>query len=296
MPLLSGVAALLLFWRLARRMLEPRAAVFVAGGISLGLAWAVFRSRSRRAWVLWLVYNVVISASFVAFYVLFTAPHSGRAADSWLEDYWRDSFLPTKGFLPAFWWMLKIHAGRMLAYPTGGANFGSSFTTIACLIGAVSLLVRRRGNILLLLVAPALPGLIAAVLHRYPYGGSVRVSIYLGPIICLLAVGRDSRGARLSATDQVPRSCSRCIWGVYGQLHCFWSGACDVIRPYKTPLDQGIRRAMRVVIDQVVPGEAVAIINPPYRTYGPPDGPKIPSITALLLGVIHGHRTAVVLL
>ena len=269
--------------------------MFVAGGISLGLAWAVFRSRSRRAWVLWLVYNVVISASFVAFYVIFTAPHSGRAADSWLEDYWRDSFPPTNGFLPAFWWMLKIHAGRMLAYPTGGTNFGSSFTTVACLIGAVSLLVRRRGNILPLLAAPVLPGLIAAVLHRYPYGGSVRVSIYLGPIICLLA------GAGIAAAFDYLRPIklrdpARVAFGAFMVGFIVFGLVRDVIRPYKTPLDQGIRRAMRVVGRSDRPRRRGRDYQSAVRDLWPAGRPQIPSITTLLLGVIHGDRTAVVLL
>ena len=38
-----------------------------------------------------------------------------------------------------------------------------------------------------MLAAPLLPAFVAAALHRYPYGTSARISLYLAPAICLLA-------------------------------------------------------------------------------------------------------------
>lgn len=340
LPLAAGVGALLIFWRLARRQLEPVAtavavgvfattyvlvrhtceskpyatdllaatallwaaahwsaqpascrralatgllaavtiwlsypAAFVAGGISLALLWPVWLVRSRRGWLGWAACSAAIGGSFVAFYLLFAGAQSSRAAGTWLEDYWRESFPPTHaGLGPFAWWLLKVHTGQMLAYPVGGPNFGSSMTAALSIIGAISLLVKRRGNRLALLLAPAVLTFIAALLHRYPYGGSARVAMHLAPMVCLLM------GAGIAAViDQlVPLRRRELARGAVGVVlvGCILLGlARDVLHPYKALLDDGIRRVVRVVTARIQPGDVVAVVNPPYGTYGPPDGP-----------------------
>jgi hypothetical protein len=246
-------------------------AVFVAGGIGLGLLPAVRRARQRSAWAGWLAFNICAGVSFAAFYVLFAATHSAQASGSWLEDYWRDSFPPIHDPAALVWWLVRIHTGRMLAYPVGGAAFGSAFTTLLCLAGCISLVHRRRGTLVWLLVAPALLTVVAAALRRYPYGGSVRVAIHLAPSICLLA-GPGAAGL----IERLPRGARRpvlrgaltllVVLPVLGMIR-------DVARPYKTPEDAAIRRVMRRVVATLPPGSVPGVLNPAEGTHGPPDGP-----------------------
>ena len=43
-------------------------------------------------------------------------------------------------------------------------------------------------GLLILCLVPAGLNLVAAAIHRYPYGGHVRIVMHLGPIVCLLMV------------------------------------------------------------------------------------------------------------
>ncbi|MFQ5807219.1 MAG: glycosyltransferase family 39 protein, partial [Phycisphaerae bacterium] len=179
-PLLATLASVPAVW-----LSYP--GVFVACGVSLATLVASVRSKRARAWALWLVYNVLVAASFLCFLLVFVAVHSARAADSWLEDWWRDAFPPRASIGAFLWWLVKIHTGRMFAYPHGGPHFASTLTTVLFLVGAITLVVRRRHWFVLLFVGMSLATLLAAALERYPYGGSVRVSIYFAPLICLMA-------------------------------------------------------------------------------------------------------------
>ena len=337
-PLAAGVAALVIFWRFARRLCEPRAAaiavgffaatyalvrhtcetkcystdmltaaallwvaipwqqsprsirhavvataaaavgiwlsypaVFVVGGIGLALLWPVVRSRSWRAWGLLLGYGAVTAASFALFYVLVGSAQADYSADAWMKDFWSDSFPPTTGVGALLWWLVKIHAGRMLAYPTGGPNFGSSATAVLCSAGVIALVLRRRPLVLLLLLGPAVPTMLAAVLHRFPYGGSVRVAIHLAPAICILA-GIGS----VALIDLLPRKLHRRATAALALILAAFSvlgTVRDVLHPYKTPLDAEVRRVIREVTSHIDRDDVVMIVNPPYGTYGPPDGP-----------------------
>jgi hypothetical protein len=303
------LAATVLFWVAARWLREPGSpraawlaaataailiwlsypAAFVAGGISLAMLVTDIRRPTRRGWVCWGLYTAVIAGSFLVYFLVFAGPHAQRAAGSWLEEYWQDAFPPVHSLSALLWWLLKTHTGRMLAYPFGGPGFGSSLTTLLCVVGTVALVRQRRGSSLLLWLAPALPTLIAAALHRYPYGDSVRVSIHLAPGICVLAgVGVAALVDRVPA----PRARATLLGLVLAALTCISIGGAtrDALSPYKAWEEETGRRAMRDLAERIGPGPAVTIYNAPEGTHGPPDGPAFYQTLRYYLDLYTGIR------
>jgi hypothetical protein len=162
-------------------------AVFVAGGISLGLAGMVWRTERTAARAAFLVYNVVLVATFLGLYHLFTASQSAGAGETLRGNYWAAAFPPLRAPPRLLLWLLEAHTSHMFAYPVGGANGASTFTALLFLAGIVNLRRRRESALLTLGLAPFCLAFVASILKRYPYGGSVRTMIFLAPIICLFA-------------------------------------------------------------------------------------------------------------
>ena len=166
-------------------------AVFVAGAVSLAILPELWRNARRLDWARYAVLNVVLIGAFLLHFGLVAtrqlSPESGRL-ESYLQNYWADGFPPANigEFGP---WLLRIHTGRMCAYPIGSSNGGSVVTTLLFVVGLICLVRQRRVNpgLLVLLTAPFLLNFVAAVLGKYPYGGCCRLSQHLAPAICLLA-------------------------------------------------------------------------------------------------------------
>jgi len=137
-------------------------------------------------WIPWIVYNVVLVASFAA--VLLVSKDSvGETNQQAMEDtHWANTFPPIKQPLMLPLWVLETHAGAMLGYPVGGPNWGSTFSLLCAVAGVVALAQRRQGLLLGLLLAPLGLNFIAAVLHRFPYGGHARMTLFLAPAFCML--------------------------------------------------------------------------------------------------------------
>ncbi len=161
------------------------AAVFVAGTVSLILLPAVWRQREYRPWILFSIYNLAAALSFGIYYHLAGTAQfdSTGGVQNW---YWSEWFPPTEP-IPLLKWLAAAHTGNMMAYPAGGSGGASTGTFILCLLGAWEFCRSRRWSILFLCLAPFGLTFLAAVLHRYPYGGSARVAQHLVPAICLLA-------------------------------------------------------------------------------------------------------------
>jgi hypothetical protein len=161
-------------------------AVFVAGGVSLTIAAVLRGAHVQRGWAAWIAYNLVLAGSFLAWYKLAVAAQSG-AELSVMSLMWEDTFPPLNSFTALLAWLLKVHAGPLLAVPVGGAHWGSMGTTLLC-AAAVAVLVRKgRFRLLVLCAAPFALNLLAAALHRYPYGGHMRLAMHLAPLVSLLA-------------------------------------------------------------------------------------------------------------
>ena len=194
-------------------------AIFMAGGVSLVIAWVMVAGTLRvpsalssaladdtgtvpatladgtgtvpaTSWLPWIVYNVLLVASFAAVLVV-SKDSVGATNQQAMEDtHWANTFPPLAQPRKLPLWLLETHAGAMLGYPVGGPNWGSTFSLL-CVIAGVAALVRRRQGLLLgLLLAPLGLNFIAAALHRFPYGGHARMTLFLAPAFCtLIAVG-----------------------------------------------------------------------------------------------------------
>lgn len=181
-------------------------AVFTGGAVSLVIAWTLWKERgSRRNWVLWIGLNLLLVGSFLGSLAISQANTTGHSVEG-LQLYWREAFPPLAS-LPAFGkWLLATHTGDLLAYPIGGKNGASTASFLACLAAVVFLVRRRQFRLLAILLVPALLNFLAAVLHRYPYGGHSRLAMHLGPAICLLSgVGLSAGIAWLTARQRGSR-------------------------------------------------------------------------------------------
>ena len=131
-------------------------AALVAGSVSLAL-WPIVRRQARGGhWGWFLLYNLLLAATFLANYLLVgkpqLSPHVGDPNNAF-NSTWQEWF-PDHDPLSLIWWFLKAHTGNMLAYPIGGPNFASSLTTIFCLMGAWSWWRDGNRHILALLAWP----------------------------------------------------------------------------------------------------------------------------------------------
>ncbi len=249
-------------------------AVFVAGGVSLGLLPLVLRRRNRKTVIPYLAFNLVLLASFLAVYAVSTGPQ--YETEAWLsgphpetEDFnvseaWVKTFPPLEHPGKFAIWLVKTHTGRLFAYPNGGKHFGCTATFICFVVGAVVFFRRRRRTILAVFLAPFLLTFIAAALHRYPYGYSARFNLYLAPIICILAAAGMTRLLALIRPPKVRSGAFLvCLAGL--ALIGFGMIASDLIRPYKNLEDKNSRDfARRFWPETAKDGEVVCV----YRDLG----------------------------
>jgi len=196
-------------------------------------------------WIPWITYNVVLIASFAA--VLLVSKYSvGETNQETMEEiHWADTFPPIRQPLKLPLWLLKAHAGAMLGYPIGGSNWGSTFSLLCVVAGAYALARRRQWLLLGLLLAPLGLNFIAAALHRFPYGGHARMTLFVAPAICLLmafgvtAVLTWIEGRRRIASPTARLRWSQSINGCtifLGLLALLAAGSWlrDVTQPYKS--------------------------------------------------------------
>ena len=165
-------------------------AVFVAGGVGLGLAPTVWKTRRFQVWMAYLAFGQGALGSFAALYLFFTRAQSAATLGP-MQAQWGAAFPPRGSLLALGKWLATVHTGGMFAYPCGGERGASGLTLLLFLIGAGALWRRGRRTVVLLCLAPFALALLAAALRRYPYGGvahgsPARVMQYLAPGICLL--------------------------------------------------------------------------------------------------------------
>jgi hypothetical protein len=103
-----------------------------------------------------------------------------------MQDYWDQSFPPIERpwLLPL--WLLRVHASDMTAYPAGGPAFASSLSLVVWIAGIAYLVRRRQRTLLAFSLAPLLLTFVAAALHKYPYGGHFKFTLFLAPWMCLI--------------------------------------------------------------------------------------------------------------
>lgn len=325
LPFLAGLAAFLLLWRLARRMLDRRAALlavaiaaasyylvrhgaevkayttdcllslaltslawsihtrgrslakwaalaavgalavwmsfpaaFTAGGVGLFLAVQALRRRDRAALASLAAVGLAIGASFAGMYLLYAKPMAGTATWYWEIPTWQDSFPPIlkPWLIPV--WLLRVHAGAMMAYPTGGNDFGSAGTLLLVLVGCVGLWRSRKADVVGLLLLPFAVTLAAAFLGKYPYGGSARVALHLAPAACLLAGAGLSFLIRRLAHPRLAPDLVRLFAIVLGAFAVF-GAASDIVSPFKRDSHRQARETVRKFAKLVAPSDRVLL-------------------------------------
>ena len=215
-------------------------AVFVAGGISLALAWPAWRERRRGALAAFAVYNLMLVATFVALFAAFTGGQSRASLETLRSHYWAGAFPPWREPARLVVWLAEAHTGRMFAYPFGEARGASGFTTLCFATGLVFLWRRRETPLLVLTLGPLGLAFAAAILGRYPYGGSVRTMIFAAPSVCLISgLGLAALLARLPRACDHRRAFTSAVVGLW--LAGLVVLALNAAWPYKSVADRNSR-------------------------------------------------------
>jgi hypothetical protein len=202
------LAALLMFWLMLRWLRGGRRArelawlglcapvlvwfsytsVFVLGAISLVFVAHCLKERKSTGWRNWmagLVFMALAGSSAAGLYAVNIRPSLGVSQSSGLQAFWQMGYPPLEHPWKIPLWLLEAHTGRGFAWPLGENHFGSTLTTVLWLAGLA--VYWRRGNryVLALFLIPHFLSLLAAFLHKYPYGANPRICMFLGPGICL---------------------------------------------------------------------------------------------------------------
>jgi hypothetical protein len=228
-------------------------AVLVFGAIGLALAPRLLRRGPSDAWRASAVLGGALLAGLAISYGVVGRAQRAAANQGvgYLETFWAEAF-PAPGVRGFLGWLLDAHTGLAFAYPNGGRHGGSIVTTVLFCVGAC-VLARARGaapaermlcrRILVLLLLPLAVGVAAATLRLYPYGGHLRLTLYLAPSICLLAglgLERSLRALpRASWRAAAPRVALAALVVVgVGDV------VADVARPYRDRRHADMRHAM----------------------------------------------------
>jgi hypothetical protein len=236
--------------------------VFVGGAVSLVLLPAM-RSATWTQRGLYLLYNVALCGSFIAHYGIVghqqIDAEEARRSREFLHNYWKDAF-PPEAWQDWPGWLLQVHTGNMLAYPFGGKHGGSTLTLFLVLLGSAALWRDGRRAVLALCWLPFGFNLLAAVLGKYPFGDSARITLHLAPFICILM----AHGAML-LLDNIRSAAWR------SRLHlafCLFLLGCglvgiarDLCLPYKTEHDREVRLVVNDLARQVAADEPVLLCH-----------------------------------
>jgi len=226
-------------------------AVFVGGAVSLIVAYVLWSNRCHRGWrrafdelsrvaqpsgwLAWAAFNFVMAASFAVLLLVSRAFVGDTVQQRMADEHWWQAFPPLTEPLELLWWLVSTHVGPLLAYPVGGPNGGSTLSFLFFVAGVVVLCRRRQRLLLAILLVPLLLNFVAAAMHRYPYGGHVKLGLYDAAAFCMLpAVGITSLLAWYG------RRCRpRARGGVYVVLGIFLAVVLvsllrDLTHPYKS--------------------------------------------------------------
>lgn len=240
-------------------------AVLVAGSLSIVLLPTVWRQPGHAVKGWYVVYNVLLATAFLANYVLVGKPQLSPnevTPNNAFVSTWQEWF-PAYDPLSLLVWFLKAHTGNMFAYPIGGPNFLSSLSTVLCLVGGWAWWRSGNRHILALLVCPFVLSMVAALLHKYPYGGSARVDQHLAPAICLLMgnglaflIRRWAPSAAGAHQGVVVAVALLTAFGIGGLVR-------DLVKPYKTTAELWNRSLVQDLMARVGAHDQVVVFHPP---------------------------------
>lgn len=234
-------------WPILLTLVQPIAltlsypAVFIAGAV--GIVGCVLRFQRKSApldWILLATYLVTVVTSFGGVLLLSAGPQYGAVTRP-MTLYWERGFPPGTPLRFAVWFF-DVHTAEMMSYPFGGKNGASTLTFVLSLLGIHRLLRRREHHLLVLLGSGFALTFFAAVLGRYPYGGSARVAQHLAPAICLFA------GTGIEALVSAAACPRRRRVGLLAcatlLLFAVGGTARDILHPYHTRTDRYLSELM----------------------------------------------------
>jgi hypothetical protein len=232
--------------------------VFVAGAVSLYLLPAVRQQRDRRSVALFACYNLAALAGFVAVYALVLRQAGDpQTADlkEFMRVYWKHGFPPAAP-LDFFWWAVKIHTGRLMSFPWGDGNGGSTLTALLFLTGVWACFRSGNRSLLVLCLTPFALNFAAAVLRQYPYGACTRLSMHLAPAICLMI------GTGLAhLVEAIPLLRKRLAGAttVLVMFALFGAGEmiADACKPHREPYGRWMQGLYRELEPQLLPGDTI---------------------------------------
>ncbi|MEK6238263.1 MAG: glycosyltransferase family 39 protein, partial [Planctomycetales bacterium] len=181
--------------------------VFLAGGLSLVVAYVLFITRNASGVAPWLAFSLVLVLSFGG--VLWLSATQAHSELNFMRIHWASAFPPLSEPWKLPVWLVVVHASDLLGYPFGGPR-GASTATFLCFLAGLWFALRKRTSstdanasheprepheqgeprdltFVLLCAAPLSLQMVAAALQRYPYGGHVKFSQYVAPMICMIA-------------------------------------------------------------------------------------------------------------
>ena len=131
---------------------------------------------------LWALLNIPPAVSFAALYFL-SLRHQG--ADTYLEDWWSDSFVDWSRPLAIPLWLIG-RLRNLTSYPISPFEWLGVLIVPLMLLGIIGWWKSRRWELLAMCLGPIVATLLAAAVHKYPFSGS-RVNLFLVPGLLLLA-------------------------------------------------------------------------------------------------------------
>ncbi|MFC1766304.1 hypothetical protein ACFL6U_30035 [Planctomycetota bacterium] len=213
-------------------------AVFTAASMSLLVLIAMIRAPQTRRWGTWLTFNLVFVGGMAVVYVVSIRPQM-QAELGFMGEYWDSSFVPFHSLWALARWLVETHTGILFAHPMGDNNYGSSLTTILCVVGIVFFLRQKRVLSALLLLLPLAMHLTAAALRKYPYGGHFKFSMYIAPMIYLVMGTGCAMLVGIRSTKKTSVQFARTVTVVLILIGSIGVGSIvrDILNPYKTTAD-----------------------------------------------------------
>lgn len=243
-------------------LLSSYPSVFVASAVILVLLPAVWQSRDRGVMGVFVLLGLLTALTFSVHFLFVGRPHLASAiagtntADA-MASYWAENFPPASPIRCVIW-LGMMHTGEMMSYPIGDANGGGTLTALLLAIGVISLWKSSHRRVVALCLIPFLLNLIAAAMHRYPYG-SDRLSLHLaGPIVLLMGHGLSCSVHAF----QAPAHRSRLVGCTVGFLVLLALGGTlwHTLRPYRGKDDLWVRSAVTACLSRRPPGASVVVL------------------------------------
>lgn len=292
LDLLLGALLLLLGWQL----LHGRGRLWTFGIVAAVSVWFSYPAVFVAAGILIVLYGarllatplvaasgvrhvagvgLLLAASFVAM-VLVVGRTQAEAGSFLLEhSHWSRAFPPLEAPWRIPLWLVEVHTGNLFAYPNGGNHYGSAATFLLFLAGCVTLWRSRRRLLLALLLSPFPLMLAAALLGKYPYGGSARVAQHVVPSICLICgVGVVGTAAALLGRRRVAPALR--VWVALMALFAVGGIVRTVTKPYKHAYDAETRRVVTKLGEHSEPGDRWIVFGALDESAIAPTLPRVP--------------------